>query len=119
MEGQGKRLLLAVALALGVMLVWNMVFPSKEEPKPTTPAGALGSAGSGSALTPVAPRTDVVVVPPSAEHPAPSSDIPPTCGAQQLIELKFPEQFTAKFCSYGGTLSSWKLADERFKRDEP
>ena len=34
MQDQGKRLLLAVALALGVMLVWQMVF-SKCERRPS------------------------------------------------------------------------------------
>ena len=40
MQDQGKRLLLAVALALGVMLLWNVIFPSKkaDPPKPA-PAG--------------------------------------------------------------------------------
>ena len=33
MQDQGKRLLLAVALALGVMMIWQVMFPG-EKPKP-------------------------------------------------------------------------------------
>ena len=40
MEGQGKRLLLAVALALGVMLVWNMIFPSKPDDQQQAGSGS-------------------------------------------------------------------------------
>ena len=47
MQDQGKRLLLAVSLALGVMLVWQLVFPSKSEDKP--PPATTGS-GSGAAV---------------------------------------------------------------------
>jgi hypothetical protein len=34
MQDQGKRLLLAVALALGVMFAWNALTGKKEEPPP-------------------------------------------------------------------------------------
>jgi YidC/Oxa1 family membrane protein insertase len=79
MQDQGKRLLIAVALALGVMMIWQVLFPpDKPKPKPPgqgsavvvpqvqgspvgqalpPPAGSQGSAvdvGSGSAPAPVA-----------------------------------------------------------------
>jgi YidC/Oxa1 family membrane protein insertase len=88
MENQGKRLMLAVGLALAVILGWNFFFPSqKEEPKP--------GSGSGEVAPPVAPGV----------------------GAEQLVELDFPGKFKATFSSYGGTLRSWKLADPRFGKD--
>ena len=41
MQDQGKRLLMAVAAALGVLLLFQFVFPKKdEEPKPTTGSGS-------------------------------------------------------------------------------
>jgi hypothetical protein len=39
MQDQGKRLLVAVALALGVLLVWNMFAHKDEPPKPKPEAG--------------------------------------------------------------------------------
>ncbi len=114
MQDQGKRLLLAVALALGVMLVWNMVFSKKEDPKP-----AVGS-GSGSAIVgaPVAPPSPVGQ---STEAPAPAAAGPSMAeaprGPEQKIALAFPDKFTATFSSYGGALVSWKLADPRYERD--
>ncbi len=117
MEGQGKRLLLAVSLALGVMLLWNMIFPSDE--KKPEPAPAIGS--NGAIVVPVAPKSQVGVAPEPA-GPAgtelPVAKTPPTCGGEHIIELSHPGQFTAKFCSYGGALVSWKLADPRFQKDQ-
>jgi YidC/Oxa1 family membrane protein insertase len=47
MQDQGKRLLLAVALALGVMMLWQVLFPP-DEPPPKPPIAD----GSGSAVEP-------------------------------------------------------------------
>ena len=126
MEGQGKRLLLAVSLALGVMLVWQLVFPSKkDEPDP-----AKVVSGSGSAL--VAPTQALpppgIGAPTQTPTPAPTSSGDPTAppivqsaevprGPEQTIDLAFPGKFTARFSSHGGALVSWKLDDARFERD--
>lgn len=104
MENQGKRLLLAVGLALGVMLLWNMVFPpDKKEPEP--PAVPPVTAGSGSAGS-AAPTPDVVA---AATEPA--------CTDGELTTLSIPGEYTAKFSTCGGTLVSWKLANKKFERD--
>ena len=47
MQEQGKRLMLTVALALGVILVWNWVF-HKEEPPPSPTSGSASGSASGS-----------------------------------------------------------------------
>lgn len=113
MQDQGKRLLLAVALALGVMLVWQMVFSKKEEPKP-----GAGS-GSGSAVvSEIAPPTSVGV---SIEPPAaggPSTMVEAPRGPEEKITLEYKDKFKATFSSYGGALVSWKLADPRYERDD-
>src|SRR6185369_11649279 len=57
MENQGKRLLLAVGLALAVILGWNLIFPPKKE----DPSKTLGS---GSVATEVAPQPAPGVAPP-------------------------------------------------------
>jgi YidC/Oxa1 family membrane protein insertase len=105
MQDQGKRLLLAVALALGVMLLWNFIFPPKKEPtKPVaTETGSGSNAGSATAPTPSGP-----VAPAEIEAPR---------GAETRIVLAYPH-FTATFSSYGGNLVSYKLADHRYDRDQ-
>jgi hypothetical protein len=42
MQDQGKRLLIAVALALGVLFAWNAIF-HKEEPPPPDKAGSAAT----------------------------------------------------------------------------
>jgi len=42
MENQGKRLLLAVSLALGVMLLWNMFLSPKKGTSRRIPWPAMG-----------------------------------------------------------------------------
>ena len=112
MEGQGKRLLLAVALALGVMLVWNMVFPSKKADvkKPVPAAGSGTTPGSSAARI----ATSLVCKAPAASAPAKASaaEAPP----EDVLTLTFPK-FTATFTSDGGALKSWQLTDPRFGKD--
>ncbi len=125
MQDQGKRLLIAVGLALGVLLVWQVIFPGKK-PDPAQ------TQGSGSAEVPAGP-----VIPPSAvgviDHPAVAPTPAPTAtdpaptvvtpavveaprGPEQLTVLKFPT-FDATFSNYGGTLVSWRLTDPRYLND--
>lgn len=111
MEGQGKRLLLAVALALVVMLLWNMVFP-------TTPPDEPPATGSGSGKTaiaqPVAAKTKVKVCPATA---IPAPDPKDAESPVETIARSFPGKLNAKFSANGGTLVSWQLADARFQKD--
>ena len=114
MQDQGKRLLLAVALALGFMLVWNKFWGPKEDDqkKPT--------AGSGSAVVagPVAPKSSVgVSSEPAAASPTTMGSAEAPRGPEQKIVLPFKDKFTATFSSYGGALVSFKLADPRYERD--
>ncbi|HEU4735132.1 MAG TPA: membrane protein insertase YidC [Kofleriaceae bacterium] len=127
MQDQGKRLLVAVALALGVMLVWNTVFhkeepppdsakPGQTQPKPATPqvgvnapsattgSGTPAATGSGSAPSESAT--------PSAAKPAEELPRPP----EEVLALPFPN-VVAKFSSYCGGLVSWRLTDARYEHD--
>ncbi|MDX2093594.1 MAG: membrane protein insertase YidC [Kofleriaceae bacterium] len=111
MQDQGKRLLLAVALALGVMLLWNVIFPPK---KPDAPPKA--AQGSGQVAVPA--TSPVASTAPST---APGTTGAPLAeasrGPEQKIELDFPH-FRATFSSYGGVLSSFQLADKRYAKDQ-
>jgi YidC/Oxa1 family membrane protein insertase len=111
MEGQGKRLLVAVGLALGVMLLWNMIFPS-EKPK-DDPAAVVGS-GSGStavAASAAVAKSGVCYAKPEAGV----SEAPR--GKEERVTLDFPGKLRATFSTYDGSLVSWHLADERFAKD--
>jgi YidC/Oxa1 family membrane protein insertase len=102
MQDQGKRLLLAVALMLGVLLLWQKLF-QQEPPKDGT---GSGSAGSAEVVQSTGPKPTSPV--------AFSSTLPPTPG--QTIELTFPK-FTATFSSTDGTLAGWHLIDKRYDGD--
>ncbi|MCW5800796.1 MAG: membrane protein insertase YidC [Deltaproteobacteria bacterium] len=112
MEGQGKRLLLAVALALGVMLAWSWIFPSEEAQQPKT------GSGSGSGSTSAVPTMQVptsqfgVSTQPGHKEMAPATKVEPH---ESTITNS---RFTAKFSSVDGVMSSWKLADPRYDRDD-
>jgi YidC/Oxa1 family membrane protein insertase len=126
MQDQGRRLLLAVAVALGVMMVWNIFF-SKEEPKP--PAPGTGSAlvapikpptmdigPSTPGVTPTVPTTPTPGTAGTPTTPTPTPAVEVVRGPEQFIELP-SAKLTAKFSSYGGNLISWKLTDKRFGKD--
>ncbi|HTR52339.1 MAG TPA: membrane protein insertase YidC [Kofleriaceae bacterium] len=100
MQDQGKRLLLAVGLALGVMLLWNAFFSPKTEDqkkKPTTPTAVLPSATFPTTLVGTAPGAPV-------SNP-------------KQIALTFPK-VVATFSSKGGVLESWHLTDSRYEHDD-
>ena len=102
MENQGKRLLLAVGLALAVMMLFQLVWGKKDEKKP--------AAGSGSQIVDTAGGTAKPTAPPIATTPeAPR-------GPEETIVLSYPK-LTATFSNYGGALVSWRLTDAKFEKD--
>ncbi|HEY3801488.1 MAG TPA: membrane protein insertase YidC [Kofleriaceae bacterium] len=106
MQDQGKRLLLAVGLMLGVLLLWQKIFQT-EPPKDQNGSGAGSGSSAGSAF----------VVPSGPKPVSPvafSSTLPATPG--QKLELAFPK-FTATFSSTDGTLVGWHLTDKRYEGD--
>jgi YidC/Oxa1 family membrane protein insertase len=113
MENQGKRLLLAVGLAVLVMFGWNVLFPSKQEDPVKDPA--VSGSAAAEVAPPVAPG--VAPAPPAGtpEKPAPVAE--PVRPPEVTIPLSFPGRVTATFTSHGGALQSWELADPRFKND--
>ena len=129
MEDQGKRLLLAVAIAFGIMMLWTVVFPpDKPEKQPdkkpaaaeTAPApGATqpGAAQPGAAQPGAAqPGTEPGAQPdPSAPIAAgtPAAAAPVARGPEQLFTFSFAE-VEATFSSYDGALKHWKLLGDQF-----
>ena len=115
MQGQGKRLLLAVGLALGVMLVWQMIFPSKPPDEVTQGSGSVGSNGKPMVGTPVAAKSRVCHPKPVAGAPEPAKAVPES--PPEIETRTFPGKLEAKFSSDGGTLVGWRLNDPRYAKD--
>ena len=111
MQDQGKRLLLAVVVALGFMLVWNRFFGPKPDDKPKD------GSGSNAVAAPIAPRTPVGTSSEAPTTPATPGMAEAPRGPEQKIVLAYAGQFTATFSNYNGALVSFKLADPRYDRD--
>jgi len=114
MQDQGKRLLLAVALALGVFLVWSMVAKHDEPVKPGQASGQAGGSGDGSSGSSLAPGQTAAV-----PHIGPADGAgSPAAAPAEATPITVPfDRFIATFSSACGGLSSWKLTDGRYKRD--
>jgi YidC/Oxa1 family membrane protein insertase len=135
MQDQGKRLLLAVALALGVMLLWQQ-FAHKDEPPPdaakpgqTAPKPATPQVGGGTATTPAAPSGSAgatgaeaasatpgsaAAAAPAMTAAKPAEELPRP--PEEVLTLAFPN-LVATFSSYCGGLKSWQLTDKRYEHD--
>src|SRR4051812_10552901 len=112
MQEQGKRLLLTVGLALGVMLVFQM-FTKKDEPPPATSAS-----GSQVAPKPATPGVGVSAgAPVTPNIPAPVAVAPVEAAPrppEQVFTLPF-DNVIATFSSYCGGLTGWQLTDKRYE----
>jgi len=115
MEGQGKRLLLAVALALGVMLVWNMIFPSTPPDEPAQAQGS-GSGSGGFAMVAPSAKSRVCIAKPATGAPDEPAKLTLE-SPDEVISRTYPGKLDAKFSSNGGTLVSWRLNDPRYLKD--
>jgi len=105
MEDQGKRLLLAVVLALGVVVLWNVIFPSADE-KPAKKASAAEVDGKPVNFDSPVGRPKDGGEPPVA---APGPSEPPLTKDYPNVHVEFS--------SRNGVLSSWRLTEKKFGRD--
>ncbi len=114
MQEQGKRLLLAAVIAVGVLFAWQAAFPAKKNPpKPVVAAGSGSAGGVPLAVTPQSP----VGQPVQEEAGAPAAAVlAAPRGAEQLLSVNSPN-FIATFTTWGGALKSWHLTDTRYDRD--
>lgn len=102
MQDQGKRLILAVALALGILLLWNILFPSKDSPKKPDVTEEQ---------TPIQ-RQSPVGIPDGAEMPPVAAE----SAEPAPLVIETPHVVVA-FSARGGRLASWQLTDEKYERD--
>jgi YidC/Oxa1 family membrane protein insertase len=110
MQDQGRRLLIAVALALGVMFIWQSFIAEKEPVKKPAAVQTGSATGSGVPMvgTPIGVSTDPAAQPAAA---------PTKLGPEQEIKLSFPN-VNATFSNHGGVLKSWHLTDSRYDREK-
>ncbi|MGH9400136.1 MAG: membrane protein insertase YidC [Thermoanaerobaculia bacterium] len=102
-----KRLLLAAALSLGVLLLWTKLFP---EPKPAALPRQAQTAGAAapSSSSSIAPASEVAAAP--AQAPSLSSSIPaPAAATQETLTTVENELLRATFSNRGGVLTSLVL----------
>jgi len=121
MQDQGKRLLLAAGLAIGVILVFQMLGQKDEPAKPAVTAGSQVGPKPVTPQVGVAAGTAPVAAPgaPAAGAVAPSaSAVPPEAprAPEEVVTLAF-DNVVAKFSSYCGGLTSWQLTDKRYEHD--
>lgn len=117
MEDQGKRLLLAVAIAFLIMMAWSFLFPPdkpKEEDKPTDGAPASGETATGDGTTAPAPDGAKPAADGAAAPAAPEAPPVVARGDATLVTLDF-EHFTAVFTTHGGAVKSWSMKGHRFE----
>lgn len=105
MENQGKRLILAIALALGILLLWQYLFPP-EKPKPKPEVSTDETAQVERQVE------SPVGVPAGATAPPVATDQP----AEEVIRFEF-DRFDAEFSNVGARLVSWKLTDPKWEGD--
>tara|TARA_R110002073_G_scaffold74100_5_gene181167 strand:- start:2180 stop:4030 length:1851 start_codon:yes stop_codon:yes gene_type:complete len=123
MEDQGKRLMLAVGIAFGIMLIWTTVFPPEKPKKKSekevaaeteTAPSAISARNRGDAPSTNAPSADVA---PGEVAPAAPAQVPAEVaprGPEQFFDFH-TDEVHARFSSYGGALSKYELKQKRLR----
>jgi YidC/Oxa1 family membrane protein insertase len=115
-----RRLLLAALLSMGVLLLWQVLFPSArpqpgaEAPHPPAEAGAAPSSPGSAAPTSVpqpaagAPASGAQTAPAAAARPSAARDLPtePTAGESEHRFVLENAQLRAEFSNRGAQLVS-------------
>jgi YidC/Oxa1 family membrane protein insertase len=115
MQEQGKRLLIAVAVTLGFLLLWQQIFGKKAADQDAQQSGETGS-GSGSSAGSGSGSNASFTSTPMHSNVGVTSSTPSAECKDQTITLTF-SRLTATFGSCGARLASWHLTDERYLHD--
>ncbi len=114
-----RRVLLATALSLGILLAWQAVFPPARAPRPerTLPAEETAPAAAsavGSDATSAAESR--AVAPPPAT--APTQTLPPIVAANELTVELVDGETRVRISNRGGELVSFEVVPARAERQE-
>jgi YidC/Oxa1 family membrane protein insertase len=115
MDDQLKRLLLAVAIAVAIMFVWERFFSPEPPPEPDKTTQTAPEAPATPELPKPTPRVEGGT--PDATGATIGAPRVNERGAERLETFEFP-QFRAVFTSHGAALKSWELKGEKFQIDE-
>jgi YidC/Oxa1 family membrane protein insertase len=100
-----RRILVAAAVSVAILLLWQVLFPPPKPPPPQKPA-------------PAAARTETAAPAPQpapGPSPAPASS-PVAAGPEELVVLETAE-FRATLTSHGGALRSFVLKGPKFRHE--
>jgi YidC/Oxa1 family membrane protein insertase len=103
--GDNRRILLATVLSVGVLILWQVLFPPARKPAAPPPAPPASTEAAKAPAGTAAPSAAPAV-------PAPPPDAP-----EERVTLR-GKGFDATFSSHGGALASFVLEGEKFRRDE-
>jgi YidC/Oxa1 family membrane protein insertase len=101
--GDNRRILYATVLSVGILVLWQFLFPPKKEEAPPATAPQAAAPAPAPAQGPV-PATPAV--------PAPAPDAP-----EEVVTLA-GDGFRATFTSHGGALKSLVLEGHKFRREQ-
>jgi YidC/Oxa1 family membrane protein insertase len=115
-----KRLVLAIGLCIGVLVLWNVAFPPAKNPPAPPPAPVAGQTTPAPAVQPAQPGAPGAPAAPAGTGTAAPAAAPVANRPERLVELQTPEvRFV--FSSLGGTLVHAQLREKQFldKTDDP
>ncbi|MBU1276456.1 MAG: membrane protein insertase YidC [Proteobacteria bacterium] len=105
-----KRMLLALALSVGLMWAWIMIFGGDKTPKAPAPQPKAAQSQTQTAKgQPPAPQTTPSTAP-VAQAPSLAGPAPTPAGPETLVEVSTP-LYTAMFTSRGGGVKTVALQD--------
>jgi YidC/Oxa1 family membrane protein insertase len=114
-----RRLLLAAALSLGVLIGWQILFPGEPPaPRPAATAPAVASAPVAEGRPANLPVQPAPQIPPAAA-PSPAEPVAPAqAQAESRVVLETP-RFRAEFTNRGAQLVSFVLAGHKDSDGKP
>src|SRR5262245_4407318 len=113
-----KRLVVAIGLCIGVLVVWTVLFPPAKQTPAPPPAPVAGQ--NAPAAPPAQPGTPAAPAAPAGTGTAAPGTAPVANRPEQLLELSTPEvRFVLS--NQGGNLVHAKLREKQFldKADDP
>jgi YidC/Oxa1 family membrane protein insertase len=107
-----KRVIIAVVLCVGILVLWQQLFPAPHAPPPPPAATSPNAAAPGSSSLPNLPPAATPTPAGGAPATAPGAGTAPVA-AEQLVELMTPAvRFVLS--SYGGTLRQVQLREPKY-----